>query len=205
MKVVLLHPWPKDERVWTPQLEAIPDAVTPRLYGRGPSIDDWAAQILTEVEGALVLAGASMGGYVAVAMARQAPARVRGIALVGSRADADTDERRAFRDELIDQLRGGWRHPDAVDTVPNEELVEAQRAIQQRPDASDVVRTFERPLLVVVGDRDEVVPVEYARSVAELAPRGRLAIVQDAGHLVALDQPDEVNALLVDFVEECRS
>lgn len=206
MTVVLLHPWPKDERVWAPQLlAALPRAVTPRLYGRGSDVDDWAAEILGEVQGELLLAGASMGGYVALAMARQAPERVRGMALVGSRADADTDERRAFRDELIEQLQSGSRHPDSVETVSNEELIAAQRAIQRRPDASEVVRSFARPLLVIVGDRDEVVPVEYARSVAVLAPQGRLALVEDAGHLVALDQPEKVNALLVEFIEECRS
>ena len=202
---MLLHPWPQDERVWERQLEVLPDALTPRLYGRGASIDEWASQILAEVGGELVLVGASMGGYVALSMTRQAPERVRGIALVGSRADDDTAERRAFRDELIEKLRSGWRHPDSVASVDNDELIDAQRAIQTRPPAEDVVARFPHPLLVIVGDRDEVVPVDYARSVAELAPRGRLAVVADAGHLVALDRPGEVNALLLDFVEECRS
>ena len=205
MKAVLLHPWPKDERVWERQLEVLPDAVTPRLYGRGPSIHDWAAQILREVEGELVVVGASMGGYVALEMARHAPNRIRGLALVGSRADADTEERRAFRDELIEQLRGGWRHQDAVPTVDNDELIDAQRAIQLRRAADDVVQSFPGPLLVIVGDRDEVVSVDYARSVADLAPRGRLAVVAGAGHLVAVDRPDEVNRLLLELLDECRT
>ena len=53
MKVVLLHAFPLDERMWDPQLEALRDyeVVTPRLYGRGRTIDDYAASVLAEAEG----------------------------------------------------------------------------------------------------------------------------------------------------------
>jgi pimeloyl-ACP methyl ester carboxylesterase len=57
MKVVLLHAWPLDETMWAPQLRSLRDAgfdvVTPRLYGRGPSIDGWAAELLREIDGQL--------------------------------------------------------------------------------------------------------------------------------------------------------
>ena len=50
MKVVLLHGFPLDERMWEPQLESLRDyeVSTPRLYGRGESLDDWAASLLDE-------------------------------------------------------------------------------------------------------------------------------------------------------------
>ena len=104
VKVLLLHAWPPDERMWEPQLGPLREAgfepVAPRLYGRGASIDGWAAQLLGEIEGPFVAVGASMGGYCALALARRAPERVVGLVLVGSRAGADTEERRRFRDEL---------------------------------------------------------------------------------------------------------
>ena len=56
--------------------------VAPHLYGRGPSIDDWAAQLLRDIDGPLVAVGASMGGYCALALARRAPERVVGMVLV---------------------------------------------------------------------------------------------------------------------------
>src|SRR5262249_57073066 len=90
----------------------------PHLYGRGASIDDWAAQLLREIDGELVTVGASMGGYCALALARRAPERVMGMALVGSRADADSFERRRARQEIIGDLRAGnapeRAEPDAV-------------------------------------------------------------------------------------------
>ena len=202
MTIVLIHAFPVDPRMWERQLEVVPDAVTPRLYGRGTDLVDWARQILEEVEGELVIAGASMGGYVALQMARLAPERVRGIALVGSRAAADSPERRRFRDELIERYRAGERHSQASPEVTTEELIEAQTAIRDRPDATDVVRAFEGPFLVCVGDSDEVVSVEDARAVAELAPTGRLEIFEGAGHLLSLEQPERFNRVLETFASQ---
>ena len=96
MKVLLLHAFPLDERMWEPQLESLRDyeVSTPRLYGRGESLDDWAASLLEEEDGELILVGASVGGYAALAMTSRAPERVRALALVGARAEGDSPERR---------------------------------------------------------------------------------------------------------------
>ncbi len=58
------------------------------------------------------------------------------------------------------------------------------------------------PVLVVVGDSDEMVSLDAARALAESAPRGRLDVIEDAGHLVSLDQPDRFNAVLARFLED---
>ena len=106
MKVVLLHAFPLDERMWEPQLESLRDyeVSTPRLYGRGPTIDDWAVSLLDDADGDLVLVGASLGGYAALAMTRRAPERVRALALVGARAEGDSPERRAGRADTIELI-----------------------------------------------------------------------------------------------------
>src|SRR5918996_5744086 len=108
MKVVLLHAFPLDETMWEPQREVLDghEVVAPNLYALGGnSIDDWAEALLEQVEGPFVAVGASMGGYVALAMARRAPERVRGLLLAGSRAGGDSPQRRAERDETIRALR----------------------------------------------------------------------------------------------------
>ena len=88
LTIVLLHAFPLDERMWEPQIDALEgvDAVAPRLYGRGHSLDRWAAEILDDVGGPLIVVGASMGGYAGLAMAARAPERVRGLLLAGARA-----------------------------------------------------------------------------------------------------------------------
>jgi pimeloyl-ACP methyl ester carboxylesterase len=92
--VVYLHAFPLDERMWE-------DGAAPRLYGLGRTMDEWALAVLEAYAGPLILVGASMGGYCAVAAARLAPERVAGLVLAGSRPDADSPERRARRAETI--------------------------------------------------------------------------------------------------------
>jgi 3-oxoadipate enol-lactonase len=209
VKVMLLHGWPVSERVWVSQVSALRDAgfdpIAPLLYGRGPSIDDWAAQLLRDIDGPLVAVGASMGGYCALALARRAPERVVGMALVGSRADADTFERRRFRQEQIADLRAG-RLPELADPdTPVEHLVETQEAMRDRLDLTGVVASFGGPLLVCVGSEDEIVSVDEARELADKALDGRLEVFEGAGHFVAVDQPERFNEVLLDFVAQFRS
>ncbi|MET0561041.1 MAG: alpha/beta fold hydrolase [Gaiellaceae bacterium] len=207
--ILLLHGWPVSERVWVSQVSALRDAGfdvhAPHLYGRGPSIDDWAAQLLREIDGPLVPVGASMGGYCALALARRAPERVVGMSLVASRADADSFERRKFRQEQIADLRAGERPSLADEDAVLDRLAVAQEAMRDRLDLTGVVASFGGPLLVCVGDRDEIVSVDEARELAEKALDGKLEVFPGAGHFVAVDQPERFNEVLLEFVSQWRT
>jgi pimeloyl-ACP methyl ester carboxylesterase len=209
MTILLLHGWPVSERVWVSQVTALRNSGyavhAPHLYGRGPSIDDWAAQLLREIDGQLVPVGASMGGYCALALARRAPERVVGMALVASRADADSFERRRVRQEIIAELRAGDAPDRAEPDADLEHLAVAQEAMRDRLDLTGVVASFGGPLLVCVGDRDELVSVAEAQSLADTALDGRLEVFPGAGHFVALDEPRRFNEVLLDFVSQWKT
>jgi pimeloyl-ACP methyl ester carboxylesterase len=225
VRVVLLHAFPLDERMWEPQLEPLReyDVAAPRLYGRGGTIDEYAGSVLAENEGELALVGASLGGYTALAMANREPARVRAVALVGARADADTPERRASRADTIALIEAGgaealWENQrprlllenaseSAVGTAREEvlsrstdELVEAVGALRDRDDRTDTLRELGAPILVAVGEGDQFFPPEEAQAQAQLARRGRFRAFAGAGHLPNLEQPDEFNAALAQFL-----
>lgn len=208
MNVMLLHGWPVSERVWVSQVSTLRDAgfepIAPHLYGRGPSIDDWAAQLLRDIDGQIVAVGASMGGYCALALARRAPERIVGMALVGSRADADSFERRRLRQEQIADLRAGRLPELAEPDTPVEHLVETQEAMRDRLDLTGVVASFGGPLLVCVGTEDEIVAVDEARELADKALDGRLEVFDGAGHFVAVDQPERFNEVLLEFVGQWK-
>jgi pimeloyl-ACP methyl ester carboxylesterase len=214
MKVVLVHAFPVDERMWEPQLPALADqeVVTPNLYDLGGnSIDGWADRILDEADGDLAVAGASLGGYVALAMARREPERIRGLLLAGSRATPDPPDRRALRDEMIRVVREegieGWNREFSPPGPPDrttDELVRGIEALRDRPDATDVVASFEGSLVVVVGDQDDILPVDEARQIAESAPVGRLEVVEGAGHLVSVDAAQSFNAILLDLLDRAQ-
>jgi len=204
--VVLLHAFPLDERMWAPQLDVVPDALTPRLYGRGATMDAWASSIADEVDGELVLVGASMGGYCALALARRAPERVRALLLVGSRPDPDSDVRRAARAKTIELIRNGG--PDALwrDMAPKlfadpgvadasllfrepDGLVGAVEAIRDRADSRDVAAELGDRLAFVVGEHDPFVSADDLRDY-------RTSTILGAAHLPNLERSEEFNAQL---------
>ena len=227
MKVLLLHAFPLDERMWEPQLESLRDyeVSTPRLYGRGESLDDWAATLLDEEDGELILVGASLGGYAALAMTSRAPERVRALALVGARAEGDSPERRAGRADTIALIESGgaealWENQRPklmLEDAPEEavgrarelvlvrgkdELIEAVRALRDRADNSETFASFEGPSLVAVGEGDAFFPPEEAEALAARARHGRFRVFAGAKHLPSLEQPDEFNAALANFLAD---
>jgi pimeloyl-ACP methyl ester carboxylesterase len=213
VKVLLLHAFPLDKQMWEPQRAALAEheVIAPRLYGRGKTMDEWADSIAGETEGDLAVVGASMGGYCALALARRAPERVRGLLLVGARPDADTEERRAGRADTIELIRnegleGLWRmmlpklfHDQSVadkQLVYRDAgaLVTALQAVRDRQDSTDVVRTFSGPVQFVVGEFD---PYVSAGELSEFDVRE----LRGVGHLVNLERPDEFNEILREFVD----
>jgi pimeloyl-ACP methyl ester carboxylesterase len=206
MRVVLVHAFPLDDRMWDSQLEVLhdEDVYIPYLYGLGGnSVDGWAEHVLERTEGELLVVGASLGGYVALAMARTSPDRVGALLLAGARAAADPPDRRALRDEMLRVVREegieGWNRefsPPGPEDRTTEELVQGIQALRDRQDATEVVTSFEGPLVVLVGDQDEILPVDEARQIAESAPDGRLEVVEGAGHVVSMDAPDRFNEIL---------
>jgi len=210
--VVFLHAFPLDERMWEQQRTVVPDTVAPRLYGRGRTMDAWADSIAGETDGELVLVGASMGGYCALALARLAPERVRAALLLGARPDADSDERRAARAKTIELIRD--KGPGALwrDMVPKlfadernaderllfreqEGLTGAVEAIRDREDSTEVARGLGNRVRFVVGEHDPFVSADELREfdVREIA---------GAGHLANLERPDEFNELLQEFLTD---
>jgi pimeloyl-ACP methyl ester carboxylesterase len=214
MKLVLIHAMPLDERMWAPQLEALGDEEieTPNLYDLGgASVDEWAAKLLDRYDGELAVVGASIGGYVALAMARAAPERVRGIMLVGSRAADDPPERKAARNDAIRTLEEdgleAWA-PNAPAPPPAErtvdEVVRAVTALRDRRDLSDVAASFDGPLWVVAGDGDPFLTVEEAEQIAQSATEGRLEVFENTGHFPNREQPERFNELLREFLAAVR-
>ena len=108
-----------------------------------------------------------------------------------------------FRQEQIADLRAGHLPDLAEEDTPVEHLVETQEAMRDRLDLTGVAASFGGPLLVCVGDRDELVSVDEARELADSALDGRLEVFEGAGHFVAVDEPERFNAVLLEFSASC--
>ena len=195
MKILLLHAFPLDPSMWEAQQPVLEghEVVAPSIYGRGSTMDAWADSLVGALDGPFdCCVGASMGGGCALALERKLPGLLGALVLSGAHAGPDAPERRPFREQQIAELR----------EQGDEKKVAVVQALRDRPDDRAVLASFAGPVLVVVGDSDEMVSVDAARALAESAPRGRLDVIEDAGHLVSLDQPDRFNAVLARFLED---
>lgn len=81
----------------------------------------------------------------------------------------------------------------------------SQRAMAARPDRTEVLRAFDGPVVVVVGDEDTVTPVEAAEHLVGTAAHGRLVVVPQAGHLSSVEQPDVVAEALAELAQGATS
>jgi pimeloyl-ACP methyl ester carboxylesterase len=198
--------------------------------GGEPSMDAVAGDVLALLDDRgldrVVLGGCSMGGYAAMAVLRRAPHRVRGLVLIDTRPDTDDGERRASRLAMAERAERegtGWladtvlpgllaagtpqvraelveRLRALITAQPADGVAWAQRAMAARPDATDVLRSFDGPALVMVGERDALSPPDLARRMATLLPRGELVELSGCGHLSPLEAPDEVAAAITEWL-----
>jgi pimeloyl-ACP methyl ester carboxylesterase len=167
-----------------------------------------------------LLAGHSMGGYVALEIMRQAPQRVSRLALLNTHARPDSPESIENRRRLMALAKPDF---DAVNEVllPKVLLpahlgdarlrsllldmaraigVEAfkrqQTAIIGRIDSRPHLKDIRVPTLVIAARGDAIMPVEILKELADGIPGARLAIVEDSGHMAAVEQPAAVLGLL---------
>jgi pimeloyl-ACP methyl ester carboxylesterase len=249
--VVLLHAFPLDKRLWDDVVDAIADAgwdvVVPDLrgfgesaYGEdGPDDDPTLTWMARDVLGILdrigvnsaVVVGLSLGGYVAMELVRQDASRIAGLALIDTKASADTDEARANRLRVADQvleagstvalaramlpgLLGATTHaerPEVVERVRGwiEEadpagVAWAQRAMAARPESFADLASLSVPALVLWGAEDTLSPRGEQELMAEALRDARGVEIPGSGHLTAIEDPAAVVAALVPFLADVR-
>src|SRR5215475_6583945 len=207
----------------------------PALWGFGPvtiadhrrddSMAAIAARILATAPPRFALVGLSMGGYIAFAIARQAPERVARLALLDTSARPDLPEQSERRRGMIALAEGGRfgevpdllfpvfvhrnRQGDAalraiVRTMAEETgpqaFVRQQHAIMTRPDSRPLLASIRCPTLVLVGDGDELTPPALSQEIYAGIAGSRLVVVADCGHLSTMERPDAVNRALVEWM-----
>ncbi|NMG29657.1 alpha/beta fold hydrolase [Aromatoleum evansii] len=205
------------------QAEALADLVgiTVADLTGSDSIAALAADVLQQApSGPFMLAGMSMGGYVAFEIMRQAGERVRALALLSTSARPDTPDATAAREELItlaetdfpaviDKLLARMAHPEHANTpevggvfqsmatgLGREVFVRQQRAIIGRADSRPTLASIRCPTLVLCGRDDLVTPPDVHRELAAGIAGAQLEIIEECGHLLPLEQPEQVTGIL---------
>jgi pimeloyl-ACP methyl ester carboxylesterase len=240
LPLVLLHGFPFDSTIWQTLdgLDRVARVLTPDLPGFGDSaplpvapeaatIEAYARAVLAWADGlrldSFALAGHSMGGYVALALAHLAPHRLAGLILICSKAAPDTEEGAAGRHKLAAAV--GEEGPQAVvdamlsklfapgaslsvrettravmlrQAVPG--IQAALYAMASRPDSRPRLPTLPTPTLIVAGADDGIIPPAVAQETRDGLRNAAYVEIPSAGHMPMLEAPDVLIAALAPFV-----
>ena len=240
LPVVFIHGFPHNRTLWAPQLSALVDhcrciAVDLRGFGKSTiappfTVEQYAddvADLLHRLDlPQVVVAGLSMGGYIAFALWRRHRRRVRALILADTRAGADSEEGGRKRNEMIalarakgsgavaDAMITGMigkttreRHPEIVDAMhtmlesaPVPGIVGALEAMRDRPDSTSTLSTIDVPTLIIVGDEDVLTPVAESRAMHGAITGSRLEILAGAGHASNFERPAAFNHVTSEFL-----
>jgi pimeloyl-ACP methyl ester carboxylesterase len=85
--------------------------------------------------------------------------------------------------------------------TPIETLVEFLHALEVHDETEGLSTVAKVPALIACGDEDLLTPMEYSQDMADALPKSELVIVEGAGHLVELEQPEVIDDALVRLVE----
>lgn len=192
---------------------------------KGDTVEQISLALTPELPPKFSLLGHGLGGSVAIDLLRRLPDRVTRLALIATDPLAEPPAAIAAREARLVSARAG-RLADALgEEIPARALAglpwrgevlalmqdmglglgpeafrQQTRAMQRRPDQQKTLRKVRVPALILAGEADNLVPLRRQEFLSQLMPFGRLQVIESAGHLPQLENPEAVNAALGDFL-----
>jgi 3-oxoadipate enol-lactonase len=186
-----------------------------------------ADRVLAELDRAGVnramVCGLSMGGYVAFELWRRARHRFAGVVLANTRAEPDTEEAAAGRRGLAERLRREgngflvetpppllsqgapedlWAYVRRlIADQPADAIAAASLGMAERPDSRPDLPGIDVPTLVITSADDTLIPSAVSAPMADAIPGATLLVIEGAGHVSNLEQPDTFSGALEEHVE----
>lgn len=228
--VVLIHGAAGTHLDWPPHLRRLGAASVYAIdlpgHGRslGPArstVDHYAEVVsafISELDlGDVVLVGHSMGGAIALTVARQGPDAIKGLVLISSGA------RLRVMDEVLDGILSDFEATAELvaESLWSEKASEELKSLGKRTfltnkpevvyadylacncfDIMDQLKHIKLPTLVICGSEDKMTPLKYSRYLAEQIPDASLKVVEGAGHMVPLEQPEVVASHTNQFIKD---
>jgi pimeloyl-ACP methyl ester carboxylesterase len=237
--LLFIHGFPLNRSVWSKQVGAFKSkhrVIAPDLRGFGESestagpvaMSRYAEDIWALMQrlgtGPVILAGHSMGGYIALDLANRYPQAIRGLVLISTKSGKDTPEaaakRRAMAEKVtkagsavvVDAMAPGMLSASNTDEAMAasvrafmspanpEGIIGALLGMAVRPDAGDWLGNIRVPTLVITGADDTVMPPGESSAMAKAIPDARLVVIPGAGHLVAFEQAEAFNGAIQEWL-----
>ena len=172
--------------------------------------------------------GHSMGGYITLAFAEKYPELLNGFGLFHSTAYADSEEKKATRKKGIAFIKEHGAFEFLKTTTPNlfsaltkeerPELIDQQiaglsnflppslvsyyQAMMQRPDRTNILKTSAVPVLFIIGEDDNAVPIKDVLEQCHLPGKSYIHVLNFSGHMGMLEETDKSNKALAHFLSE---
>lgn len=216
-----------DARAFLPQIVALGSmhSQTLILPTTGNTVEEMSAAALPHLPPKFALIGHGLGGDVALDIIRRAPDRVTRVVLLSTDPLAEAPQTAAARESRIIAAKSGRLLQAMADEIPAQALAPTDarddiiaaieemalglgpdtfrrqsRALQRRPDQQKTLRRAMLPALILAGEYDTLVPVRRQEFTVGLMPYATLQVINGAGHLPALEQPEAVTAALRQFL-----
>jgi pimeloyl-ACP methyl ester carboxylesterase len=199
-------------------------AVMVALPDGGSTIDEFSANLLQNAPQRFAMAGLGLGAHVALDVMRRDMARVSKVAFLSADPLGETPEAAAAREKRMLFARTGRLAEAMAQELPKSALAPASnrddimmlvedmafalgeerfiaqsRALQRRRDQQKTLRRTTIPVLILAGAQDGLVPVRRQSFMADLMPSARVQLIEGAGHLLPLEQPEAVSKALAGF------
>ncbi len=215
-----------DARVFTAQLLGVQAPATVANIYSDDSIEAMAQRVLADAPETFCVVGLSLGGIVAAEVAAIAPERVKGVALLDTNLDAPNDQQIRTRTRWASDTRAGHfidvvteliSEMTAWPAVTGPEILamardlgpavflSQNRALLHRTDRRQLVSLFDCPTLIACGEGDRVCSPGVHAELASYNPRAKLVMIENAGHLSTIDQPEALNRVLNDWIEQANT
>jgi pimeloyl-ACP methyl ester carboxylesterase len=195
------------------------------------SIDSYAdlLKVILDKEAirSCIMIGHSMGGYVTLAFAEKYAGMLKGFGLIHSTAYADSEEKKTMRKKSIVLIQNGGasefikqsspnlfsdqskkNHPEIVEELIHRydnfnpaALVSYYEAMMQRPDRTNVLRDFKGPILLILGEHDNAVPLAQSLQQSHIPGFCYIHILKNAGHMGMWEAPGVVTNFLTAFIK----
>lgn len=241
--IVLLHGFPESKEIWSELIKECEKkfriiAIDLPGFGATPCIGyvhtmelmaDAVKAVLKSLHlRKVVLAGHSMGGYVALAFAEKFAEHTKGICLMHSTPKQDTAQKKADRKRAIEIVKHNSVHyiSEVIDTLfaPGNEkrfkseieklkaigkntsaqgIINALEGMMIRPDRTNVIVNSNFPVFFIIGRKDRILNADDLLKISRGCSRASVCILENAGHLGFVEGKQEVIVRLMRFARRC--
>ncbi len=225
--LVLIPGLMADARIFLPQLVHLGGsrAMQICLPTTGDTVEQMSEALLPDLPPRFAVLGHGLGGDVALDLIRRVPDRVTRVVLMACDPLAEPPAVAAAREARMVAARSGRLAEAMRQEIPETTLADSpwraeimdlirdmafglgegvflrqSRALQRRPDQQKTMRRIKLPALILAGEFDTLVPMRRQEFTANLMPYGKLQVIEGAGHMAPLEQPEAVTAALTAFL-----